>query len=46
MDLTQIGGGIVFFLLVQERDQRQALVNTIINFRFHEKRGISSVCYY
>jgi hypothetical protein len=33
-DLREIGwGGIYCILLVQDRDQRQALVNTIMNLR-------------
>jgi hypothetical protein len=33
--------GVNWIHLVQERDQWQVLVNTVMNLRFHKRRGIS-----
>jgi hypothetical protein len=42
IDLTEIVlEGLEWIHVVQDRDQWVAFVNTIINFRFHERRGIS-----
>jgi hypothetical protein len=42
MDFREIGReGVDRLHLVQDRDQWRALVNTIMNFGFHKRLGIS-----
>jgi hypothetical protein len=41
MDLTYIGcGGVTGIILAQSRGQWRAFVNTVMNFWFHNIRGI------
>ena len=41
MGLREVGGGGDWMELVQDRDRWKALVNTLMNCRFHKVRGIS-----
>jgi hypothetical protein len=42
MDVMKIGwGGVDRMNLAQDRDQWRVLVNTVMNFGFHKRRGIS-----
>jgi hypothetical protein len=42
MDLTELGWGDMDWIdLPQDRDQKRALLNTVMNFRFHEMLGNS-----
>jgi hypothetical protein len=42
MDLREIGWGVMDWIdLAQDRDQWKALVNTVMNLRFHKMLGNS-----
>jgi hypothetical protein len=42
IDLWKIGlGGVSWIHLAQDNNQWQALVNTVMTFRFHKRQGIS-----
>ena len=41
MDLQEVGWGMDWIDLAQDRDMWLALVNAIMNFGFHKMRGIS-----
>jgi hypothetical protein len=42
IDLQEVGYGVMDWIeLAQDRDRRRALVNVVMSFEFHKKRGIS-----